>query len=85
VAVDPATLPDSALFAYYKATAPVEDVKFQLRLTSLTPDVRAGYAALLDTLTENNGKATPATKREYLRLQELWRMSCDMPAISLAA
>jgi hypothetical protein len=70
-----AELSDKDMFAYYKRIAPVEDVKFQLRLTSLTADIRAGYEALLEALTDNAGKATADTKREYLRLQALWRES----------
>jgi hypothetical protein len=73
--VNVAELSDKDVFAYYKRAAPVENVKFQLRLTSLPSDVRSGYEALLAQLEQQNGKETPATKREYSRLQQLWRES----------
>lgn len=69
-----ADLPDKDVFAYYKRTAPVEDVKFQLRLTSLPLHIRIGYEALLSTLEAQGGKATPATKRDYNRLQTQQRV-----------
>jgi hypothetical protein len=72
--VNVAELSEKDMFAHYKRTAPVENVKFQLRL-GLSPDLRAGYTALLEQLEHQGGKASPATNREYLRLQELWRMT----------
>ncbi len=73
--VNVAELSDRDVFAYFKRTAPVEDVKFQLRLSSLPADVRTGYEALLVQLERQNGKASIATKREYGRLQQLFRES----------
>lgn len=75
---------DAELRAHYKATAPVEDVRFQLRLRSVSGDVREGYARLLDTLLAQGGKATPHTRREYARLQQQWRESAT-PAVYVAA
>ena len=81
--VNVSELSEKDVFAYYKRTAPVENVRFQLRL-NLSPDVRAGYDALLERLIANAGKATADTNREYLRLQEVWRMTArarvTMPA-----
>jgi hypothetical protein len=71
--VNVAELSEKDMFAYYKRTAPVEDVKFQLRLASLPAEIRAGYEALLEALTNMAGKATPDTRREYLRLQQVQR------------
>jgi hypothetical protein len=73
--VNVAELSDRDVFAYYKRTAPVENVKFQLRLTSLSADVRSGYETLLAQLEQQGGKDSQVTKREYLRLQQAWRES----------
>jgi hypothetical protein len=67
-----ANLSDRDMFAYYKRTAPVEDVRFQLRL-ALPEAIRTGYQALLAQLEQLNGKATPATVSEYKRLQQASR------------
>jgi len=75
VVVNTAELSEKDLFAHYKRTAPVEDVKFRLRLSSLSPDVRQGFERLLVTLEAQGGKATTATKHEYLRLDQLWRQT----------
>jgi hypothetical protein len=79
-AVNPSHLSDADVFAYYKRIAPVEDVRFQLRLRSLPAEVRAGFEALLMTLESQGGKATPATKREYARLHQLWRETSQQRA-----
>jgi hypothetical protein len=71
--VNTADMSEKELFAHYKRTAPVEDVLFQLRLQSLPYAIRSAYMALLETLRNNGGKATPDTKREYLRLQQVQR------------
>jgi hypothetical protein len=84
--VNPAELSDADVFAYYKRTAPVEDVRFRLRL-ALAADVRQGFETLLATLESQGGKATPATKREYIRLDQMWRQTafCREADISVAA
>lgn len=69
-----AGLSESEIFAYYKRTAPVEDVQFALRLNP-PEDVRAGFVALLALLESKKGKATPETRREYARLHSLWRLA----------
>ena len=74
--VNVSELSEKDMFAYYKRTAPVENVRFQLRL-NLSPELRAGYTALLETLENQGGKASAQTNREYLRLQEAWRISRD--------
>jgi hypothetical protein len=71
--VNLAELPDKDVYAYYKRTAPVEDVKFQLEIKGLPDEVQLGYAVLLTTLEANGGKATPATRAEYKRLQQRFR------------
>ena len=79
--VDVASLSDKEMFAYFKRTAPVENVRFLLRL-GLAPEVRDAADALLEQLTDNAGKATADTNRAYLRLQEMWRVTA--PAITTA-
>jgi len=79
--VNVAELSEKDMFAYYKRTAPVENVRFQLRL-HLSPELRAGYTALLEQLEHQGGKASAQTNREYLRLQEQWRMR---PAVVVVA
>ena len=70
--VNTAAMDLKTLYAHYKATAPLEDVRFFLRIGSLSPAVRAG----LETLELAILHTTPtraAIYREYGRLQDLWR------------
>ncbi len=68
-AVDLATLSQKELFAYYKRTAPVEDVRFMLRVT-LSDGLRERVQALADaapTMTRTN------VYKALVLLQAAWR------------
>lgn len=69
---DLSTLPDTALFAHYKLTAPIEDLRFFLRCPSLSAEIRTDAAALLDVQI-----ASPMPRPEFYRrltaLQDRWR------------
>jgi len=67
-----AALSETALRDYFKRIAPVETIRFSLRCNP-PAHVRARYEALLATLLARGGKPTAETKREYLRIQDLWR------------
>jgi len=71
--VNVAELSEKDMYAYYKRTAPVENVRFQLRL-NLPERIRIEYTTLLDHLIARNGKPDAWANREYLRLQEAWRV-----------
>ena len=71
--VNTAAMDLKTLYAHYKATAPLEDVRFALRhLAGYSLELRAGYEAL--ELTILHTKPTrQAIYREYSRLQDRWR------------
>jgi hypothetical protein len=78
--VDLSSLSDDQLFKYYKATAPIEDVRFFLRtqLTwSRTSDrayaIYADATCIRATLEANRGKWTPVLKASWLSLKADWR------------
>jgi hypothetical protein len=60
---------DAEVFAYYRRTAPVEDLKFFLRVAQMSPELRADAQALL------NGPRLPRTEhyRRLVALQDRWR------------
>lgn len=68
VPVDVATMTDTDLFAHYKRTAPQEDLKFFLKLTTLSPVVRANAESLI-------GSTLSRTEfyRQFTYLQDVWR------------
>lgn len=70
---DTSTLDVKALYAHYKATAPIEDLKFFLRSPTLPKMVRCDAEALLHTMTQN-----PLPRAEFYRrltaLQDRWRI-----------
>lgn len=69
-----AGMSDKEIHDYYKRTAPVEDVKFWLRLNLPTP-VHEACVALSQTLDARKGKASPETKAAYRRIQQMYRES----------
>ena len=56
--------------------SPVEDVRFHLR-RNIAPYFREHYEALLARLEAAGGKASAASKREYLRLWQLERETLE--------
>lgn len=71
-ATDPSLMSDRELFAYYKRTAPLEDLRFLMRNQHTSANLRAACevleaAALTTTLTP------AAFKAQYLQLQAQWR------------
>ena len=70
--VNTAAMDLKTLFAHYKATAPLEDVRFFLRIGSLSPAVRAGLEAL-ELAILHTKPSRQAIYREYGRLQDRWR------------
>jgi hypothetical protein len=67
--VDTAIMSDADLFAYYRKTAPIEDLRFFLRHAHMSPGLRADAEVLL------NGPKLPCTEHyQRLRaLQDRWR------------
>jgi hypothetical protein len=56
--------------AYYRRTAPVEDIRFTLR-TRLSKGLRAAFEALEAQARGGLGRA--AVYRQYVLLQQRWR------------
>lgn len=69
---DTAELSTADLYAHYKRTAPLEDVRFMLRIGSLSPAVRAGFEAL-ELAILHTKPTRQAIYKEYGRLQAAWR------------
>ncbi len=65
--VDTATLTDTQLYAYYKRTAPFEDIAFWIARAQMSDALRARFVALADT-----GNAQ-RIKRKLPSLQAQWR------------
>lgn len=65
---------DKEVHDYFKRTAPVEDVKFWLRLNLPTP-VHDACVELLQALDARKGKPTTDTKAAYRRIQQMYRES----------
>jgi hypothetical protein len=66
--IDTTTLSEKDAYAYFKKTAPVEDAKFLLRSSLLTPELRAELESLI---------ARPPARsefyRRYIRVNDAWR------------
>ena len=70
--VDLAALSTSQLYAYYKRTALVEDVRFALRIgADLPADLAIGWTALLADVEAGRVKGTEAY-RQLAILQDAW-------------
>ena len=76
--VDTALMSDAELTAHYRRTAPIENVRFHLRLRTVPSDIRAGLEALLTDLERQRGKETGDQKREYQRLLRRWCERTDL-------
>jgi hypothetical protein len=70
--LDPSQLSDVDVFAYYKRVAPIADCTFWATHCS-HPEIRQKFVALLARLEAQGGKHTPATRAEYVALQDEWR------------
>jgi hypothetical protein len=57
--------------AYYRKSAPIEDIRFTLRHSRLSKEVRASYEALEAQAVA--GLARSAVYRQYVLLQQRWR------------
>jgi hypothetical protein len=69
---DTATMSNAAMFAHYKRTAPLEDVRFMLRVARMSDGLRAGFEALELAIQQTN-PTRAAIYREYGQLQAAWR------------
>ena len=67
--VDVSAMSDADLFAHYRRTAPMEDLKFFLRVAEMSPGLRADAETML------NGPKLPRTEhyRRLCNLQDRWR------------
>ena len=71
--VDTSTMDLKTLFAHYRATAPLEDVRFMLRhLNGYSLELRAGFEVLELAILHTN-PTRKAIYQEYGRLQDRWR------------
>lgn len=68
-----AGMTDDELRAYYKRTAPAEDVRFFMRAVGEAHPLHWVAAALLDQIVANKGKHSKATRAAYLQLHAEWR------------
>ncbi len=66
--VSTADMSTEQLYKHYKKTAPVDDARFMLRLSSLTDAMRAELADLIAT---NPNRAE--FYRRYVAVQDAWR------------
>lgn len=73
-AIDTSSLSHAELYAHYKRTAPLEDVRFTLRYGVLSPSLRAGFEALLAVAETLN---RTAFYRQYNELQALARVESN--------
>ena len=70
--VDTSKMTNAELFAYYKKTGPLEDVRFFIRTGILSPAVRAGAEALEAAILELK-PARAEIFRQLGNLQDRWR------------
>lgn len=75
---DTRTMSDTALFAYYKRTAPLEDVRFTLSYATLSANLRARFEALEARITSGLSRAD--AYRAYEALQADWRAEANQRA-----
>ncbi len=76
--VNTAQMDLKALYAHYKATAPLADVRFALQhLAGYSLELRAGYEAL-ELAILHTKPTRAAIYREYGRLQDLWRAESNV-------
>ena len=70
---DTSQMTDAEVFAYYKRTAPLEDLRFMLRNARMSERLRGACLALEAAATVTT--VSPAAfKAQYLRLQAEWRI-----------
>jgi hypothetical protein len=74
--LDPSQLSDTDVFAYYKRVAPIADCTFWATHCG-HPEIRQKFVALLARLEAQGGKHTPATRAEYVALQDEWRRATN--------
>lgn len=68
-----AHLTDADIYAHYKRTAPVEDVRFFLRAVGPDHPLYGVALELLTDIIEQRGKHSKVTKARYLQLHADWR------------
>lgn len=73
---DPASMSEKELFAWYKRTAPVENVRFFLRVCQY-PAVSLEAEDLLHRLLANKGRTSPELRRAYTLLHQHWRAASN--------
>lgn len=70
--IDTAAMTPDQLFAHYKATAPLEDVRFWIRTAKASPELRSAFVAL-ESWIETSKPARADVYRELRTLQDQWR------------
>lgn len=63
---------NAQLFAHYKRTAPLEDVRFWIRSAGLSPELRSAFVALESWITSSNPPRADIY-RELRNLQDQYR------------
>jgi hypothetical protein len=73
--VDTGPMSDAELYRHYRRTAPVEDLRFFLRVARLSADFRASGEALLAVGCRDAGGALSRSEwyRRLTALQDRWR------------
>lgn len=69
--LDTSAMTDTQLFAYYKRTAPVEDIRFWIGHATMSDALLSRFVALSDT------GETARIKRELPALQAEWRREAN--------
>jgi hypothetical protein len=72
--IDPSTLSPDQLFAYYKRTAPIEDIRFWLNVAMMSDSLRNQMIAL-----EYDATRIPRAEfyRRFVALQATWRQESN--------
>jgi len=73
---DTASMTDAQLFAYYKRTAPLSDLRFWLNNARMSDQLRAGFIAL-ESAAQTLTIPRPAFYRQLTALQALWRQESN--------
>jgi hypothetical protein len=91
--IDTRGMSDTELYRHFKRTAPVEDLRFFLRVASVSPEVRAAGEALLAAGCHDTGGTLSRADwyRRLTTLQDRWRqepagtLRQDVPALMAEA
>ncbi len=73
VDVDTSSLTEAELFGHYKRTAPLEDVRFMLRVARMSDTLRISFEELEQAIVRGGLTNRAEIYRHYGRLQDVWR------------